>query len=69
MKNNLFHVLPPLYVQNKNGSRDYKPIPHLNLNPFPPIFDLNLTFMHTTVCFLQGLPIDALLIMTLCALR
>ena len=31
MKNNLFHVLPPLYVQNKNGSRDYKPIPHLNL--------------------------------------
>ena len=35
MKNNLFHVLPPLYVQNKNGSRDYKPIPHLNL-----------TFMH-----------------------
>ena len=22
MKNNLFHVLPPLYVQNKNGSRD-----------------------------------------------
>ena len=58
MKNNLFHVLPPLYVQNKNGSRDYKPIPHLNL-----------TFMHTTVCFLQGLPIDATLIKTLCALR
>ena len=58
MKNNLFHVLPPLYVQNKNGSRDCKSIPHLNL-----------TFMHTTVCFLQGLPIDALLIMTLYALR
>ena len=58
MKNNLFHALPPLYVQNKNGSRDYKPIPHLNL-----------TFLHTTVCYLQGLPIDALLIMTLCALR
>ena len=34
MKNNLFHVLPPLYVQNKNGSRDYKPIPHLNLTFF-----------------------------------
>ena len=31
MKNNLFHIAPPLYVQNKNGSRDYKPIPHLNL--------------------------------------
>ena len=31
MKNNLFHVLPPLYVQNKNGSRDCKSIPHLNL--------------------------------------
>ena len=34
MKNNLFHVVPPLYVQNKNGSRDYKPIPHLNLTFF-----------------------------------
>ena len=31
MKNNLFHVLPPLYVQNKNGSRDYKP--HSSFEP------------------------------------
>ena len=57
MKNNLFHVLPPLYVQNKNGSRDYKPIPHLNL-----------TFLHTIVCYLQGFPTDALLITTAYAL-
>ena len=48
-KNNLYHAVPPLYVQNKNGSRDCKSIPHLNL-----------TFLHTTVCLLQGLPIDAL---------
>ena len=33
-KINLFHVLPPLYVQNKNGSRDCKSIPHLNLTFF-----------------------------------
>ena len=31
MKNNLFHIAPPLYVQNKNRSRDCKSIPHLNL--------------------------------------
>ena len=34
MKINLFHVAPPLYVQNKNGSRDCKSIPHLNLTFF-----------------------------------
>ena len=30
----LFHIAPPLYVQNKNGSRDCKSIPHLNLTFF-----------------------------------
>ena len=58
MKNNLFHSYLRYMYKIRTDPGITKPIPHLNL-----------TFMHTTVCYLQGLPIDALLIMTLCALR